>query len=360
MEPFETQHRVRIGSAGRMTHLLDDTVGLVVTSPPYPMIEMWDESLANQDATVAEALAAEDGNAAFEAMHRVLDPVWQECYRVLVPGGFACINIGDAARSIGGRFRLYSNHARILSSCMAAGFDTLPLILWRKQTNAPNKFMGSGMLPAGAYVTLEHEYVLVLRKENRRRFSSPEQRALRQRSALFWEERNRWFSDLWDFKGSRQRLAAGPKRERSGAFPFELASRLIAMYSLQGEVVLDPFLGTGTTMAAAVCHGRSSEGIEIDASFAEVVDASLEASLPTLRAAPVQRLAAHADFVAESTAAGASFAHVNEHYGFPVKTRQEVALVLPTVTALRRNGEGSYTADHEAAALSTGRQLGLF
>jgi DNA modification methylase len=360
MEPYQTRHRVQIGSARRMAHIRDESVALVVTSPPYPMIEMWDETLASQDAAVAAALAAEDGSAAFEAMHRVLDLVWQECYRVLIPGGFACINIGDAARSIGGRFRLYSNHARILSSCMAAGFDTLPLILWRKQTNAPNKFMGSGMLPAGAYVTLEHEYVLVLRRGERRSLSSPEDRALRQRSALFWEERNRWFSDLWDFKGTRQRLAAGSKRERSGAFPFELASRLIAMYSLQGDVVLDPFLGTGTTVAAAICHGRHSEGIEIDDSLANVADAALAASLPELQAVPAERLEAHVDFVARSAAAGASFRHVNEHYRFPVKTRQEVQLVLPTTTALHRNADGAYTAEHEATALPAGRQLGLF
>ena len=77
------------------------------------------------------------------------------------------------------------------------GFQSIPLILWRKQTNAPNKFMGSGMLPAGAYVTLEHEYILVLRKGSKREFKKAEEKRNRHESAIFWEERNIWYSDIW-------------------------------------------------------------------------------------------------------------------------------------------------------------------
>ena len=75
------------------------------------------------------------------------------------------------------------------------GFTALPCILWRKQTNAPNKLMGSGMLPAGAYVTLEYEYVLILRKGPKREFSRDEDKKRRLESVIFWEERNIWFSD---------------------------------------------------------------------------------------------------------------------------------------------------------------------
>ena len=83
-------------------------------------------------------------------------------------GGIACINIGDATRTLNDVFCLYQNHTRIASSMLRIGFLSLPCILWRKQTNAPNKFMGSGMMPPGAYVTLEHEYVLILRKGNKK------------------------------------------------------------------------------------------------------------------------------------------------------------------------------------------------
>lgn len=71
-------------------------------------------------------------------------------------------------------FQLYPNHARIINAFHALGVSNLPNILWRKQTNAPNKFMGSGMLPAGAYVTLEHEWILIFRKGGKRIFKSPE------------------------------------------------------------------------------------------------------------------------------------------------------------------------------------------
>ena len=73
-------------------------------------------------------------------------------------------------------FVLYPNHARILNSLLDIGFSVLPDILWRKQTNAPNKFMGSGMLPAGAYVTLEHEYVLIVRKGSKREFKTEDEK----------------------------------------------------------------------------------------------------------------------------------------------------------------------------------------
>ena len=267
-----TQHQIHFADARQMAALPDGSVALVVTSPPYPMIALWDEQFAAADPRIANALTAEDGNQAFESMHARLDAVWRECHRVLQPGGLACINIGDATRKIGGEFRLFSNHSRILHALTEIGFSILPDILWRKPTNAPNKFLGSGMLPAGAYVTYEHEYILIARNGVPRTFS-PADKARRRRSAFFWEERNAWFSDLWlGLVGARQLL--GPSgidgadaRLRSAAYPFELAYRLIQMYSLIGDTVLDPFLGTGTTTTAAIASGRSSQGFEIEANL---------------------------------------------------------------------------------------------
>ena len=131
----------------------DESIDLVVTSPPYPMIEMWDEIMSLQNPFIKEALARNPSEA-FEMMHQELDEVWKECFRVLKEGGMMCINIGDATRTINKEFKLFNNHTRIVNSCLSIGFTNLPNIIWRKQTNAPNKFMGSGMLPCGAYVTL--------------------------------------------------------------------------------------------------------------------------------------------------------------------------------------------------------------
>ena len=122
--------RVTTGDATGLGFLDEGSVDLVVTSPPYPMIEMWDGAFQRQRPGVEEALAAGDGARAFELMHEVLDAAWAEVYRVLRPGGIACINIGDATRTLNGDFRLYSNHSRILSGLLGMGFVALPDILW--------------------------------------------------------------------------------------------------------------------------------------------------------------------------------------------------------------------------------------
>ena len=149
---METKHTIYTGAAQQMNKVADNSVELVVTSPPYPMIEMWDNIFGAQNPDTVVALQENRADVAFELMHAELDRVWDEVARVLVPGGIACINIGDATRTINGNFALYSNHSRIISHFISHGFVNLPNIIWRKQTNAPNKFMGSGMLPAGAYV----------------------------------------------------------------------------------------------------------------------------------------------------------------------------------------------------------------
>ncbi len=346
---MRTKHRVSFQPASALSIVENQSIDLVVTSPPYPMIEMWDDVLAAQNPEIRERLESGDGPSAFELMHRVLDQVWAECYRALRPGGFACINVGDATRSVAGTFRLYTNHARILSACQALGFDSLPAVLWRKQTNAPNKFMGSGMLPSGAYVTLEHEYILILRKGGKRVFS-PAERELRSRSAFFWEERNNWFSDIWDFKGTQQQLApagAGSgkehmqTRQRSGAFPFELAFRLINMYSMQQDLVLDPFLGTGTTTVAAMCAGRSSLGFEIDRQLRPVIESTVAAIAPRLNDRQLERLRQHEQFVARyRETRGHQPKHWNAAHGFAVVTGQEANLVIPQALSVRPDGDG--------------------
>lgn len=330
-----------------MTEVRDESVDLIVTSPPYPMIQMWDDLFASLSPKARDALEKSNGNEAFEAMHVELDRVWHESWRVLKPGAFACINIGDATRTIGGRFRLYSNHSRIISMFRSLGFDSLPVILWRKQTNAPNKFMGSGMLPAGAYVTLEHEYILVFRKGEKRQFVTAGEKDGRTESAFFWEERNKWFSDVWDFKGTVQGLDHKDLRSRSGAYPLELAYRLINMYSLYGDTVLDPFLGTGTTTLAAIACGRNSIGIEIDGGFASFVIKQADAFLPVANGILSQRISNHGQFIVVHTGSKGPPKHVNEPHGFPVVTRQETGLQLYRNTEIVRSSGLTVEALHE-------------
>ena len=334
---MKTTHHPLIGDARHMETLPDSSVHLIVTSPPYPMVEMWDATFGEMVPETLPLLENGQGMAAFEAQHRALDAVWAECARVLKPGCFLCINIGDATRSIGGEFCLYPNHARIVAACLRLGLSPLPDILWRKPTNAPNKFMGSGMLPAGAYVTYEHEYILLFRKGGKRIFSEEEQQR-RRASAYFWEERNLWFSDLWtDLVGTTQKMT-GP-RERSAAFPFELPFRLIQMYSLQGDLVLDPFVGTGTTMAAALATGRSSIGVERLPEFHPRIVASLRSSFESGATRLSERLRAHRNFVDARQAQGKEVKYRAIHYDFSVLTRQEQSIHLPIPQSWTEEGE---------------------
>ncbi|MDP3283271.1 MAG: DNA methyltransferase, partial [Desulfobacterales bacterium] len=123
---LQTRHRIILSDSRRMKRIKDESIDLVVTSPPYPMIRMWDGLFSSISPNAKNALENNDGNGAFEAMHLELDKVWCELHRVLKKGAFACINIGDAVRTIGDRFQLYSNHSRIISSFRAIGFDCLP------------------------------------------------------------------------------------------------------------------------------------------------------------------------------------------------------------------------------------------
>ncbi len=326
---MKTNHKVIFENAMNMETVSNESVDLMVTSPPYPMIELWDEMFAGQNPLVQDALEKADGSTAFELMHQVLDPVWKEVFRVLKSGGFACINIGDATRTINGNFVLYPNHMRILKAALELGFSVLPCILWRKQTNAPNKFMGSGMLPAGAYVTLEHEHILILRKGPKREFKKEEDKKTRRESAIFWEERNRWFSDVWfDVKGTPQALNAKDARLRSAAYPFEIVYRLINMYSAKGDTVLDPFLGTGTTTAAAITSGRNSIGYEIDSSLKKAIERFRRVIIDSSKQLIRRRLTKHMEFVVQWLKTKGGFKYNNKYYGFPVMTAQEKELIF--------------------------------
>ena len=340
---MKTTHNILFQDARDLKEVPSESVDLVVTSPPYPMIEMWDEMFSHQNPEIQDALAGGDGNQAYTLMHEILDSVWDEVFRVLKKGRFACINIGDATRTVKSNFCLYPNHARILTHLLKIGFSALPDILWRKQANTPNKFMGSGMLPAGAYVTLEHEYILIVRKGSKREFKTEAEKANRRESALFWEERNVWYSDVWtDIKGTEQKLPKAMSRLRSAAFPFELASRLINMYSVKGDVILDPFLGTGTTTAAAMTSGRNSIGVEIDNGFQQVICPIAHHIVDFSNGYLSDRLLRHYAFVENRIQNSGALKYTNKHYGCPVVTSQEQFIFLNNLETIQACGDNIF------------------
>ena len=346
---MKTIHQIFYRDARNLKNIPSESVDLVVTSPPYPMIGMWDDVFGSQNAEIEKALETGDGKLAHELMHKILDPVWDEMFRVLKDGRFACINIGDATRKVNGDFCLYPNHARILSYLLNIGFSALPDILWRKQTNAPNKFMGSGMLPAGAYVTLEHEYILILRKGSKREFKTECEKQNRRESALFWEERNIWYSDVWmDIKGTGQRLSDELSRLRSAAFPYNLAYRLVNMYSVKGDVILDPFLGTGTTISAAMTSGRNSVGVEIDKSFHSTICPMARQIVDFSNDYLRDRLRRHFEFVEDRIRTSGLLKYTNKHYGFPVVTSQEQSILLNGLKEVREADDNIFEVTYFA------------
>lgn len=328
-----TSHNIHIGPAQNMSRIPDNSVHLVVTSPPYPMIEMWDEIMSDQNPEIRTALNDNNGALAFELMHQELDKVWGEVSRVIIPGGYVCINIGDATRTLNENFALYPNHSRIISYFISNGYTNLPNILWRKQTNAPNKFMGSGMMPAGAYVTLEHEWILIFRKNGKRTFKNAEDKLKRRESSFFWEERNVWFSDMWDIKGVKQKLSNSESRERSAAYPLEIPYRLVNMYSLQGDTVLDPFMGTGTTAIASIICNRNSIGYEIDETFADgIIENIVSLSIPAMNKIIEQRIEGHKLFIENRLAEDKEIKHRNDNLNVPVVTSQETDISLSFIS----------------------------
>ena len=244
-------YRVILGDSRWMRELADESIHLVVTSPPYPMVALWD------------GFFAQESFHSYDSMHGYLDQVWREVSRVLVNGGLACVNIGDATRTVDGTFRLYPNHSRVIEAFERLGLATLPYILWKKPTPKPHykgkgAFLGSGFLPPNAYVTLDMEYILIFRKGGLRSFVPKD--PVRYRSVFTKSERDKWFSQVWTVTGARQNVD-GVER-RIAAFPEEIPRRLIRMFSVLDDMVLDPFLGSGTSLKVALDLQRRFVGYE--------------------------------------------------------------------------------------------------
>ena len=238
-------------SSINMKEIEDESIHLVVTSPPYPMIQKWDD-LFNEVAPVTGKLWSPW--TMFFDQHDYLYKVWIEVHRVLVEGGIACINIGDATRSFNKHFYCFPNFAKVTLNMTMLGFTSLVPIIWKKISNRPNAFLGSGMLPPNGYIAQDCEYIGIYRKGNKRSFKPHD--IQRYASEFSKEERDRWFQQLWTMPG-----AMGAKA--TSAFPTEVPYRLIQMFSCLDETILDPFSGTGTTSEVCEKLERKFIGYEI-------------------------------------------------------------------------------------------------
>lgn len=251
-----TTHRLVHADARDLSFIADESVHLAVTSPPYWTLKRYEEH-PDQLGHVAD----------YEAFLECLKLVWKECYRVLVPGGRLVCVVGDVclSRRAFGRHVVVPLHADICVICRRIGFDNLNPIIWHKIANAKyevqngTKFLGKPYEP-NAIIKNDIEFILMQRKPGGYRQPTPQQRKL---SLLSKKEYGEWFVQFW-------RITGASTKEHPAPFPLELAYRLIRMFSFVGDTVLDPFLGSGTTMLAAMKGDRNSIGIEIEPAYLRI------------------------------------------------------------------------------------------
>jgi modification methylase len=277
-----TNQVLRCGDARELDWIPEESVHLAVTSPPY-----W--TLKEYPAHKSQLGLVPN----YEEFHDELDKVWKHCYRVLVPGGRLVCVVGDVclARRRHGRHMVMPLHADIVVRCRRIGFDNLTPILWYKISNAAYEIEnGSGFLgkpyEPNAIIKNDIEFILMLRKPGGYRKPTDEQR---DSSRLTKEEHHDWFQQIWTMPGASTKHHPAP-------YPPELAYRLVRMFSFSGDTVLDPFMGTGTTLLVAASCGRNGIGVEIDDSYYRKAKARLESQpselFPGMRPYVVKRRAA--------------------------------------------------------------------
>lgn len=263
-----TVHRLINGDSRDISFLDDDSIHLVVTSPPYWNLKRYNDN-PDQLGHIQD----------YESFLFELEKVWRHVYRVLVPGGRLVCVVGDVcvARRNFGRHLVFPLHSDISVICRRIGFDNLNPIIWHKIANASyevengSKFLGKPYEP-NAIVKNDIEFILMQRKPGGYRKPTINQR---EESRIGKEDFDRWFQQIWNITGASTKQHPAP-------FPMELATRLVRMFSFTGDTVLDPFCGSGTTMIAAFRTGRNSIGIEIDPEYCRMAARFLKAESSNL------------------------------------------------------------------------------
>ena len=246
---------IYIADSRRMPEIEDKSIDLIVTSPPYWHIKDY-------------GVKGQIGYG--QTLHQYLKDlyrVWKESYRVLKPGRRLVINIGDqfARSTIYGRYKIIPIHAEIIAQCEDIGFDYMGAIIWQKKTTMNTtggaNVMGSYPYPPNGMVEIDYEFILIFKKPGK----GPKAPAhIKEASRLSKEEWKEYFRGHWTF---------GPARQigHEAMFPEELPRRIIRMFSFVGDTVLDPFLGSGTTVKVALEEGRNAIGYEINEEFVPLI-----------------------------------------------------------------------------------------
>lgn len=238
-------NRIYCKSSESMKDIPDYSVHLMVTSPPYNVTKEYDDNLTLNE------------------YRDLLKKVFRETYRVLVTGGRACVNIANL-----GRKPYIPLHGYIIQDMLEIGFFMRGEIIWNKATSAsPSTAWGSWLSAANPTLRDIHEYILIFSKESFSRKRNGKKDTINK------EEFLELTKSVWTFSAESARRVGHP-----APFPIELPYRLIQLYTFEGDVVLDPFLGSGTTSIAALKSKRNYIGYENNEEYCKLAEKRIKSS----------------------------------------------------------------------------------
>jgi len=244
--PKEVRNRIFCQSSEDMHQLPDESIHLMVTSPPYNASKEYD-----QDLSLGDYLS-------------MLARVWGETYRVLVPGGRVCINLANL-----GRKPYIPLHTFVIEQMLAIGFLMRGEIIWDKAASAsPSTAWGSWLSASNPVLRDVHEYILVFSKTGFRRPKGDRENTIQKEDFLEWTK------SVWTFPAVQASKIGHP-----APFPLELPHRCIQLYTYKGDVVLDPFAGSGTTCLAALQDGRIYVGYETKEEYCHLAEERLNSEI---------------------------------------------------------------------------------
>ena len=250
--PQEFLDQVFCKSSEKMEELPDSSIHLMVTSPPYNVGKDYDKGLT------------------LDEYNSQLREVFQEVYRVLVPGGRACVNIANL-----GRKPYIPLDAFITQSMLDIGFLMRGEIIWDKGSSAAaSTAWGSWRSPSNPTLRDVHEYIMVFSKDT---FQRPQPKG--RRSTISREEFLEWTKSVWSFPAESARRVGHP-----APFPVELPLRFIKLYTFEGEVVLDPFIGSGSTAIACLRTDRHFVGYDIEKQYVDLSNQRIQNELKQIAA----------------------------------------------------------------------------
>ncbi|MFH1421449.1 MAG: site-specific DNA-methyltransferase [Planctomycetota bacterium] len=238
--PCKFENKIILGNSEEMKEIPENSLHLMVTSPPYNVSKEYDKNLSLE-----------------EYLH-LLKNIFSETYRVLVYGGRACINIANVGRK---PYIPLSDHISHLM--IEIGFKMRGEIIWNKGAGAgASMAWGSWRSASNPVLRDTHEYILIFSKGSFSRIKSK-----KKKSTIGREEFMEWTKSVWELNPESARKVGHP-----APFPIELPYRLIELYTFEEDIILDPFMGSGTTAIAALKSNRKYIGYEIDKSYFNIAE----------------------------------------------------------------------------------------